>query len=173
MKSKKIIMWSAAIMALGAVIAIFVLQNTNGCATLQDRERRLREISNLGEAVNIEEELFIDGYVVSGYTAKNNRYGLALFAPAANGSYGFQTNVNRERDRLVLLSTLIGHKHYDIFWANRANLDHAEITYTISGRTEETLILDAGDNQIIYTEAPARDYSVHYIFVDKNGTRHE
>ncbi|BCK01578.1 hypothetical protein bsdcttw_46180 [Anaerocolumna chitinilytica] len=37
----------------------------------------------------------------------------------------------------------------------------------------ETVKLDAKNNVIIYTEAPVKDFSVKYCFVDKNGNRYK
>jgi hypothetical protein len=79
----------------------------------------------------------------------------------------------REDNELVFMTTTINHKPYNLFWANKANLDYAEITYTLSGVVGKTVKLDAKDNIIIYTEAPAKDFSVEYCFVDKNGNRYE
>ena len=65
MKSKKYIIPLIAIIVIGVVISIFVIQNMNGCDTLENRERRLREISNLGEVTNIDQEISIDDYIIS------------------------------------------------------------------------------------------------------------
>lgn len=173
MKSKKYIIPLIAIIVIGVIISIFLIQNMNGCDTLENRERRLREISNLGEGTNIDQEISIGDYIISGYTTKNNRQGLAVFAPTDNGKYKLQTNVNRENNELVLITTTINQTPYNIFWANKANLDYAEITYTVDGKIGETITVDAQDNQIVYTESPAKDYNVEYIFVDKNGTHYE
>lgn len=170
MKSKKFII---SFIIIVIIITIFIIPNVNGCDTLENRELRLREISNLGEVTNIDQELTIDGYIISGYTTKNNIHGLAVFAPTNNGKYEFQTNINRQSDKLILLTTTINQTLYNVFWANKANLDYAEITYTIDSKTGETLIIDAQNNQIIYTEAPTSNFSVEYYFVDKNGVRYE
>ncbi|MEG1557871.1 MAG: hypothetical protein RR368_05480 [Oscillospiraceae bacterium] len=170
---KKVYIPLIAIIVIGVVISIFVIQNMNGCDNLENRERRLREISNLGEVTDIGQEISIGDYIISGYTAKNNRHGLAVFAPTGDGKYKFQTNVNRENDELVLITTNINQTPYNIFWANKANLDCAEITYTVDGKIGETITVDAQDNQIVYTESPTENYNVEYIFVDKNGTRYE
>lgn len=172
MKSKKYIIPLIAIIVIGVVISIFVIQDMKGCDTLENRERRLREISNLGEVTNIDQEISIGDYIISGYTT-NNRHGLAIFAPTGDGKYKFQENVNRENDELVLITTIINQTPYNIFWANKENLDYAEITYTVDGKIGETITVDAQDNQIVYTESPAKDYDVEYFYVDKNGTRYE
>lgn len=173
MNLKKFTIPLIEIVVVGIVISVFVIQNTNRCDTLENRERRLKEISNLGEVTHIDQETTIDDYIISGYITKNDRYGLAVFAPTGDGKYEFQTNINRQNDELIFIAATINQTPYNLFWANKLNLDYAEITYTIAGKTGETIKIDAQNNQIIYTEAPAIDYNVEYIFVDKNGTRYE
>jgi hypothetical protein len=60
---------------------------------------------------------------------------------------------------------------YDLFWANKTNLDYAEITYTISNKSQKSLKLDASENKIIYNKSPSNNYSVEYVFVDAEGNR--
>lgn len=173
MKSKKVAIPFIAIIFIGIIVAVLIIQTKNNCDTLENRARRLREISNLGEVTNIDQEIYIDDYIISGYTTKNNRHGLAVFAPIGDGKYTFQTNVNRQNNELIFTTVTINQTLYDIFWANKANLDYSEITYAVDGKSCETIAVNAQDNQIVYTKAPAKDYSVEYIFVDKNGTRYE
>lgn len=111
----------------------------------------------------------IDDYIISGYVTKNSRYGLAVFAAEGDRAYRFQSNVNRFNDELALIAVIINHKQYNVFWANRPDLDYAELTYTVDGMIEEPINLDAKDNKIIYTEAPSNDFSVEYCFFDING----
>lgn len=142
-------------------------------STLESRELRLSELSKLDGDAHISYEVEIDGYIVSGYTSSNHKHGLAIFEPQGDGKYKFQTNVTRENDELVFMTAIINQKSYDLFWADKVDLDYAEITYTLSGVVGETVKLNAKDNSIIYTEAPAKDYSVEYCFVDKSGNRYE
>lgn len=173
MKSKRGVTSLIAIMIVVIVATIFMIKDINNCDTVKNRELRLRRVDNLGEVTTIDQELTIDDYVISGYTTKNNRHGLAVFSPTGDGKYEFQTNVNRQNDELIFTIATINQTLYNVFWANKANLDYAEITYTINGETDETLTIDAQDNQIIYVKAPVTHYNVEYIFVDKNGTRYE
>ncbi|MFI3166652.1 MAG: hypothetical protein R3Y32_00895 [Bacillota bacterium] len=173
MKNKKYIIASAIILCSVVFFFVIMSQNKNDCDTLENRELRLREISNLGELTTISEEIIIDEYIVSGYTTKNNRYGLAIFEPNGDGKYQFQSNTTRENDSLVLEIAIINGVDYNIFWANKPDLDYAEITYTVENKIDETIKIDAQDNQIIYIKSPDKDYNVEYIFVDKNGVRHE
>lgn len=173
MKFKRFIIPLTAIIIVGLAIAIFMLQNKNGCGTRENRELRLREISNLGEVTTIDQEVTIDGSIISGYTAKNNRHGLAVFVPTGNGKYEFQTNVNRQNDELLFMTTAINQTLYNVFWANKGNLEYAQITYTIDGVTGETIKLNVQNNQFVFTVAPSNGFSVEYHFVDANGTRYQ
>ena len=173
MKLKKYIIPFSIIVIAGFLIIFFINQNKLNGSTIESRELRLREISNLGQVTTIDQEITIDGYIISGYTAKNNQYGLAVFVPEGNGKYVFQTNTNRQNNELLFLTTIINAKQYNLFWAKKADLDYAEITYTIDGKTGETIKLDAKNNKILYTEAPSNDFSVEYHFVDKNGIIYE
>lgn len=82
-------------MIAGLLIGFFVNQNKLNGSTVESRELRLRQISNSGKVTTINKEITIEDYIVSRYTAKNNQYGLAIFAPTGNGNYEFQSNVNR------------------------------------------------------------------------------
>lgn len=173
MKLKKYIIPFSIIVIAGLLITFFFNQNRLNGSTIESRELRLREISNLGKVTTIDQEITIDGYIISGYTAKNNQYGLAVFVPAGNGKYNFQTNANRQNKELLFMTTIINEKQYNLFWANKADLDYAEITYMIDGKAGETIEMDAQNNQIIYTEAPSNDFSVEYYFVDINGNQYK
>lgn len=94
---------------------------------------------------------------------------MAVFATDGDGVYRFQTNANRFNDELAFITVYINRKPYNVFWANKMDLDYAEIAYTIDGNIGETIKLDAKDNKIIYTEAPSSEFSVEYYFFDING----
>ncbi len=174
MKNKKYLI-PCVVSALFVVLlaSFFVMRLRPDGSTLESREQQLSELSQLDGDVCISCETKIDGYIVSGYSSSNNKYGLAIFEPQGNGKYKFQTSITRENDELIFMNTIIKQKSYNLFWANKADLDYAEITYIPSGMVGETVKLDAKDNVIIYTEAPAKDFSVKYCFVDKNGNRYE
>lgn len=155
------------------IISFFAIRSHPDSSTLKSREQRLSELSKLDGDAHISCEIEIDGYIVSGYNSSNNKHGLAIFEPQGDGKYKFQMNVTRQNDELVFLGTTINQKSYDLFWADKENLDYAEITYTLSGLVQETLKLDAKDNAIIYMKPPAKDYSVEYCVVDKNGNRYD
>lgn len=143
------------------------------CADIENRTLRLREVTDLGESTLIATEITIDGYLISGYSSENGKYGLAIFEPKEDETYEFSGNYSVESDQVLFGNTTINGKQYDLFWANQADLEYAEITYSNSGEPAEPLKLDATGNQIVYNEAPSNDYSVAYAFVDMNGNRYE
>ncbi|MEA4816082.1 MAG: hypothetical protein VB120_04395 [Lachnospiraceae bacterium] len=173
MKKKHVIPCVVGAILIILSISFFAMRSRSDGSTLESRELRLSELSKLDGDAHISCEIEIDGYIVSGYSNSNDKYGLAIFEPQKDGKYQYQTNTTRENDELVFMTTTINQKSYNLFWANKADLDYAEITYTLSGIAGETVKLDAKDNVIIYTEAPAKDFSVEYCFVDKNGDRFE
>lgn len=174
MKAKKCIIPLITIVIIGILISCFVNQIKLNGSTLKSRELRLRKISKLGETTTIEQEISIDGYIISGYTTNNNQHGLAVFTPTGNGKHEFQQNINKHNDELIFLDYYINSKFYTIVWANKADLDYAEITYTVEDKTGETIKLDAQNDKIIYTQAPSSNhYSLEYRFIDKNGKIYE
>lgn len=72
-------------------------------------------------------------------------------------------------DRMALIypTATINQKLCNLFWANKTDLDYAEITYTIYGKIIQLIKLAAKNNKIIYTEAPSKDFSVEHHFVGK------
>lgn len=174
MKNKKyIIPIAVGSVFIVLILVFFSMQSNPDGSTVESRELRLNKLSKIYGNAHISCEIKIDDYIVSGYISSNNKHGLAIFEPQGNGKYRFQTSYLREKDELVYGNAIINQKFYDLFWANKADLDYAEITYIVSNKSEETLKLDATDNKIIYKEAPSNDYAVEYVFVDANGNRYE
>lgn len=154
------------------IVYFFTQSNPDG-SSIESRELILNKLSKVNDNAHISYELKIDDYIVSGYICSNNKHGLAIFKPQGNGKYKFQTNYLREKDELIHGNVIINEKFYDLYWANKSDLDYAEITYIFSNKSNETMTLDATDNKIIYKEAPSNNYAVEYVFVDTNGNRYE
>ena len=162
------------------IAVIFVLSSQNPCSTKEEREKRLGEVGRIKNGVIIITETEIDGYIVSGYITDDMHYqGIAIFKPDGKGNYNFSTNVNRDYGDLVMASLTVQDmekeasynsvKNYDVFWANRENLEKAELTYTPEGSESEVVTLDATDNKIVYYPCDYKSYSVEYKFYDKDG----
>ena len=153
------------------LLFFFTTQSKLDGSTVESRELRLNKLSKINGNAHICSEIKIDDYIVSGYISTNNKYGFAIFEQTGNGKYRFQSNYLREHDELVHGNIIVNQKSYDLFWANKTNLDYAEITYTISNKAQKTLKLDATENKIIYSTSPSNNYSVEYVFVDAEGNR--
>jgi hypothetical protein len=162
----------------------FQYKSINNCQTQEQRQQRLSEVENLKNGVTIIAETEIEGYIVSGYITDDMRYqGIAIFNPDSKGNYKFSSNVNRDYGSLVMASLTVQDmekeasynsiKNYDIFWANRENLEKAELTYTPEGGEREVITLDATNNKIIYYPCHYKSYNVEYKFYDKDGNVYE
>lgn len=66
---------------------------------------------------------------MSGYITSKNRYGLAFFAPNAHGKYDLQTAINSHNNELLFKNHIINNKRYTFLWANKTDLDYAELIY--------------------------------------------
>ena len=162
----KFIIPAAAIIVCG-LICFFLVSNRNDCSTMELREKYLRRLGYLGD-VGIGSEIIIDEYIISGYTASNGTYGVAIFKPMHGKKYKFQNNFNCGANEVLITSTLINGAYYDLFWANKADLDYAKIIYsTLEG--EQEYKLDASNNTILYLQAPYKDFEVSAEFVTKDG----
>ena len=175
MKNKKYIIPSVIILCSVVLFFAFMSQNKNDGDTLKTREDRISEIGSLEEGANIDHEIFLnDGeYIISGYSANGNRHGLAIFGRRDDGTYQFESNVSGTNNEMLSTTRTVGTDKFNFFWVNKVNLDYAEITYTVDGSAKETITINAQNNVIIYTKAPAKDYSVECVFIDKDGTRYE
>ena len=170
-KKTRVLLLLAALVVVGCLIVYFDGLVGN---TVESRELRLRQIEGLGESVTIGQELELAGYIVSGYTTAGIRpYGLAVFKPAGVGRYRLQSRSSAYSNQIIEISTRIDETHYSFFWANKADLAYAEITYTMDGKAGETIRLDATDNRIVVAEAPAeKSYGAEFYFYDQNGNRY-
>ena len=162
------------------IAAIFILSQKIPCSTTAQREERLREIDRLKNGATIITETEIEGYIVSGYITDDMRYqGIAKFKPDGKGNYEFSSNVNRDYGDLVMASLTVQDmekeasynsvKNYDVFWANREDVEKIELTYTPEGGEREVVTLDATGNKIVYYPCDYKSYSVEYKFYDKDG----
>ena len=142
-------------------------------STLDSREKRISKLGQLKGNPHIDLETNLEGYIISGYTSSNSQYGLAIFTPHSKGKYTFQTNYNSTNNEIISGNLSVNGNNYDLFWANKADLDYAEITYRVQGNSPEIVKLDASNNKILCSEAPYKDYSVEVVFFDIHGNRYE
>ena len=108
--------------------------------------------------------------MVSGIYSGYDESGLAVFEPKGNGKYKLQTHVTRDNDRIIITNSYIGGQWYDIVWFNGAKTDYAEITYTLDGIKQETIIHDAKNMEIFINPAPTNDeYKIVVAYYDNVG----
>ncbi|WHH59719.1 hypothetical protein [Petroclostridium sp. X23] len=170
MKRKKYILVAAIIILSVVFISFFFQQCKPDGSTLESRELRLSQSDN---GIHIAAEIKIDEHIISGIIDANNKYGLAIFEPEDNNKYKLQTRFLRDNDEIITGHTVINGTGYDLFWYNQADLDYAQVTYTVQGKKLEPIKLDARENKILYYKAPSNDYSIEVTFYDTQGNRYE
>ena len=171
MKRKEYIFAAAIVLILSIVSVCFFFQQSKlDGTTLESRELRLNQSDN---GIHIASEIKIDEHIVSGIIDANNKYGLAIFEPEDDNKYKLQTRFSRDNDEIAIGYTIVNEIGYDLFWYNHADLDYAEITYTVQGKKLEPIKLDAKENKILYYKAPSNDYSVEVTFYDTQGNQYE
>lgn len=160
-----------ATIILTGVIGIVLFNKKENCSSIELREQRLGQLDYLG-IVNIDSEITIDRHIISGYTSSNGSYGVAVFEPAYRGNYKFQSNINSSGSEILVTTIIINGVVYDLFRANIADLDFAQITYVTSSDCKEYK-LDASNNEVLYLQAPYDNYTVSAVFYNQNGDYHE
>ena len=159
----------AVILAFG-VYSYFTIPDGS---TIESREELLQEKLK-GKPWLISVEQKIDNYMVSGIYSGYDESGLAVFEPKGNGKYKLQTHVTRDNDRIIITNSYIGGQWYDIVWFNGAKTDYAEITYTLDGIKQETIIHDAKNMEIFINQAPTNDeYKIDVAYYDNAGNKYE
>lgn len=163
MKNK---IWKYGVFIISVMIIIMFL-GVDKLSTVRQRESYLGKIDSLGE-IHIESELVIDDYIISAYTGLNGNYGLAIFEPIQGGNYKFQSNINKNDGEVIFTTIIINKVVYDIFWANKRDLDYAQISY-VNNDGIQNYKIDASNNKIIYIQNPKKNYEVSAKFITKNG----
>ena len=161
------------IITLAVLIAVFVGYQYFTAPkgdTLASREELLQGAKTGDWHIQTETEL--DGYIVSG-AYSDSEIAIAVFAPKGEGKYGLQTTTVRLPEEIVIGGSMIGDKWYDLIWFNGAQSEYAEIVYTTNGETQEPLRYDTRDMNIIFSEAPSKDYNINVVYYDSEGNKYE
>ena len=138
--------------------------------TLESREELLQKAR--GEAWHIQTETEFAGYIVSG-AYSDNEIAIAVFAPKGEGKYGLQTTTEREPEEIIISGSMIDDKWYDLIWFNGTQSEYAEIVYTTDGEEQEPLRFDTKEMNIIFSEAPSKDYNINVVYYDSEGNKYE
>ena len=165
----KLAIVSILVFVLIWAISVVCSENKN-CATIELRQQYLNELVDLRD-VNIDTEIKIDDYIISGYTGANGMYGMAVFEPIGSGEYKFQSNANKDGSESLISTVSIHGVNYNLFWINKGNLDFAQVTYSTSDGIEEYK-LDIENNEILYMQAPDKQYEVSVVFVAQSGEQY-
>jgi hypothetical protein len=161
---KKKVLLSSMVIVISALVllwAVFSVRRPD-CSTLDGRQQYLNELADLRN-VNIDTEIRIDDSIISGYTAANGRYGLAVFAPAEGGAYQFQSNDNTDGSDILISTVVIHGAVYDLFWPNSASSGPVRVTYSTPDGVEEYQF-DFTEPEIFYMQAPDQAYEVSAAF---------
>ena len=171
MKSRKRIVWLGVLVLLVCAAAYMMLPGEPDGRTVESREEILRELPK-GINWHISSEVMIGEYWVCAVYA--DRYdGIAIFEPREGGRYDYQTITYRSKGDIVLCNSLrMDGRSYLFCWLNRADLDYAEVTFTVDGEAPETQRLDSGESglELICVEAPDADsYTANVVYYDNAG----
>lgn len=160
------------ILAFVLIWAVSMIGSENkNCTTIELRQKYLNELVNLRD-VNIDIEIQINDYIISGYTCANDMYGIAVFEPTGDGEYKFQSNANKDGSEILISTVSIHGVNYDLFWTNKGDLDFAQVTYFTSDGVEEYKF-DIKNNEILYMQAPDKQYEVSAVFVTQSGKQYQ
>ena len=170
MKRKKLLIFSAVILVL-CVLCLNAADNAKyGGKTLESRQNQL---CRNGRDIHISQEMTLDGYIVSAINEGSRTHGLAVFEPLENGKYRLQSSTQRNNNMVVIADAYINGQWYNLFWADKPNLDYAQIEYSHNGKTLEALTLDASGNKILYCKTPYANYTLNAVFYDTDGNVYE
>ena len=169
MKGKKsAVLLAVLVLLVGAVIGAVLSGEPDG-RTTESREQILRERPGRIDW-HISSEMMLGEYIVSCVYA--GQYdGIAIFKPQKGGRYDYQTIHYRAKGDIVTLHTLpIDGRSYMLCWLNRADLDYAEVTFTVDGEAPEIQRLDAGELGLICVEEPDADsFTADVVYYDNAG----
>lgn len=170
MKRKKLFIFSAVILVL-LVLCLNAADNAKYSGkTLESRQNQL---CRNGRDIHISQEIDIDGYIISAINESSRTHGLAVFEPVGNGKYRLQSSTQRNSNMVVIADVYINSEWYNLFWADRPNLDYAQIEYSHNGKTLEALTFDASDNKILFCKTPYTNYTLSAVFYDTDGNAYE
>ncbi|MBR2404963.1 MAG: hypothetical protein IKA95_04840 [Clostridia bacterium] len=169
---KSITVFSILLVLIIGIGAVQYFNRPDG-ATIESREAQLQEKSK-GKLWLISVEEKIDDYIISGIYSGYDESGIAVFEPKGDGKYKLQTRISRDNDRIILTSSYIGGRWYDIIWFNGAKTDNAEITYTLDGVKQEPIIHNSKDMEIFINPAPTKDeYAIDVVYHDSEGNKYK
>lgn len=151
---------------------ISALCNKQDGTTIESREKMLESLPRgFGWKIAVETE--IDNNIVCGIYSRDNKSGIALFAPVDDKGYKLIARQWRDSDDIIISNFVILNKWYDIIWFNGAKTDFAQITYNIGGNEQEPVIHNAKGMELFVNPSPSEDYDVNVVYYDDAGNKYE
>ena len=168
MKRKYLIVIIISIIILLAGILYFLTPNGK---TLESREEILKK-SKTGKYVwEIDKEIKLYDYIIS--SVYGNKDGLAVFKSYGNNKYKLQSVTYKEKGKVVIEQIVYKNVVYYIAKCDQANLDYAEVIYSIDNEELEPRIFDVRENNLISFKSPSDDFTMRIIYYDKDGNQYD
>ena len=137
--------------------------------TVESREELLNNAIPKGDSWTVSKEIEIDKYIISCAYSANGKSTIAVFEPTSNGKYKFLTSTNRQNEDIIIGGAIINGEWYDLIWYNGTQTEYAEITYSTSGKEDETLKYDTTKGDIIYIKNNEKEYNLSVCYYDSKG----
>lgn len=160
------------LVAIGCIGMHYYFRQYDG-SSIERREKCLDKSIMKDAQWHIVTETEIDGHIISGAYSTDHKAALAVFEPAKNGAYHFVTAKLCNPDEILTDHIILHEKAYDIIWFSGVETEYAAVTYTIDHQIQEPLRYDTTDMQILYHEAPSKEYSMDVSYYDHEGNRYE
>ena len=170
---KKLLLCGIAVVICVCAAFIYYVQSVPSGNTLESREELLNNSISKGEGWSIVKEIKIDDCIISAAYSTDNKAAIAIFRPTSNGNYKFSTSINRSNNDIVIGGAAINGQWYDLMWYNGTQTEYAEITYSTSGKEDETLKYDTTKGDIIYIKNNEKEYNLSVCYYDSKGNRYE
>lgn len=168
MKKKILFIISVAFIVLLVLIYLFLIPNGK---TKESREEILRD-STAGKYVwEISQEIKLHDYIIS--SVYGNKEGLAIFKENGFGRYKLQGVNYRGKGEVIITQIIHEQEVYYVAWCNQADLDYAEVIYTIDNEELEPRIFDVKENSLISFKSPSDDFGMRIVYYDKNGNYYD
>ena len=171
---KRLLLAGVIFIAIAAIMAVFYnfTLSPQGTTT-ESRAEILNTTISAGTNWTIATETVIEGHIISAAYSTDNKVSLAIFKPAENGGYEFQTSTNRYADEIIISNVVINQNTYDLVWFNGAQTEYAELIYTVGNQPQETLRFNTNDMSIICVESPAKEYTLWAAYYDHDGNKYK
>ena len=168
MKRKKFIVIIILIISLLAGILYFLTPNGK---TMESREEILKNSTSGKYVWEIDKEIKLYDYIIS--SVYGNKDGLAVFKSYGNNKYKLQSVTYKEKGKVVIEQIVYKNVVYYIAKCDQANLDYAEVIYSIDNEELEPRIFDVRENNLISFKSPSDDFTMRIIYYDKDGNQYD